>query len=150
MTPDAVFAACNSAALLAWILLAVTPRRQVVAGVVTGALVPLGFALVYAAVLLPRLGSSGGSFSTVDGVAALFADRWLLVAGWVHYLCFDLFLGSWQVRDAQRQGLPHLLVVPCLLLTFLFGPIGLGAYLALRLALRKRLSVAEAEAQAKG
>lgn len=144
MTPDAVFAACNTAALLAWLLLALTPGRRVVAGVVTGALVPLAFALVYAAVLLPRIGSSQGSFSTLDGVAALFGDRWLLVAGWVHYLCFDLFLGSWQVRDAQRRGMPHLAVVPCLILTFLFGPVGLGAYLVLRLALRKGLSVAEA------
>lgn len=39
---------------------------------------------------------------------------------------------SWEVRDSQRRGLPHLLVVPCLVLTFLFGPAGLVLYLALR------------------
>ena len=144
MTPDAVFGVCNTVALLMWLLLVVTPGRRVVAGVVTGALVPLLFAVVYVAILVPRMGSSDGSFSTLDGVAKLFSDRWLLVAGWVHYLAFDLFLGSWQVRDAQRRGIPHAAVVPCLILTFLFGPAGLGAYLLLRLALRRGLSVAEA------
>jgi ABA DEFICIENT 4-like len=36
------------------------------------------------------------------------------------------------VRDASRRGIPHLLVIPCLLLTFMFGPIGFMAYYALR------------------
>jgi hypothetical protein len=61
----------------------------------------------------------------------LFTDRWLVLAGWVHYLAFDLFIGSWQVRDARRNHVPFLLVLPCLVLTFLFGPIGLLLYLIL-------------------
>ena len=46
----------------------------------------------------------------------------------MHYLAFDLFIGSWEVRDARRHGVPHVLVIPCLLMTFLLGPIGLLAY----------------------
>jgi hypothetical protein len=56
----------------------------------------------------------------------------LAMAGWLHYLAFDLFIGAWEVRDAQRHGIPHLLVIPCLLLTFLLGPIGLLCYMAAR------------------
>ena len=59
----------------------------------------------------------------------LFENPWLLLAGWAHYLAFDLFIGGWEVRDAQRRGIPHLLVVPALVLTFLFGPAGLLLYL---------------------
>jgi hypothetical protein len=55
---------------------------------------------------------------------ALFDSRWLLLAGWVHYLCFDLLVGTWEVEDARARGIPHLVVVPCLVLTFLFGPAG--------------------------
>lgn len=40
------------------------------------------------------------------------------------------------MRAARRDGLPHLLVLPCLALTFLFGPAGLLLFLALRLARR--------------
>lgn len=60
----------------------------------------------------------------------------MLLAGWLHFLAFDLFVGAWQVRTARRDALPRLLVVPCLALTFLFGPAGLLAFLALRAALR--------------
>lgn len=79
------------------------------------------------------------SFSTLDSVYAIFQNPALLLAGWVHYLAFDLFIGSWEVRDARRIGIPHLLVVPCLIGTFLVGPIGLLLYLLLRFLLKKRI-----------
>ena len=36
------------------------------------------------------------------------------------------------MRDAQARGIPHALVMPALILTFLFGPAGLLYYLAVR------------------
>ena len=62
----------------------------------------------------------------------LFRNPWALLAGWTHYLAFDLFIGAWEVRDAQQRGVPHLLVVPALVLTFLLGPSGLLLYLTMR------------------
>jgi hypothetical protein len=56
----------------------------------------------------------------------------MLLAGWTHYLAFDLIVGSWEVRDARERGISHWLVVPCLALTFMFGPVGFLAYQALR------------------
>jgi hypothetical protein len=76
-------------------------------------------------------------------VAALFSVPAALLAGWIHYLAFDLFIGSWEVRDSQRLKISHWLVVPCLVLTFLFGPIGLALYLLLRAGLRKQFSAQE-------
>jgi ABA DEFICIENT 4-like len=76
-------------------------------------------------------------------VRLLFQDDYLLLAGWIHYLAFDLFIGGWEARDAKRLGLPHLLLVPCLVLTFLFGPVGLLAYFTLRAARRGRFAVTE-------
>ncbi len=51
-------------------------------------------------------GSKGGSGSLAE-VSMLFQDPWLLLAGWVHYLAFDLFIGSWEARDAARSGIPY-------------------------------------------
>ena len=62
----------------------------------------------------------------------------LLLAGWVHYLAFDLFVGSWEVEDARARGVSHWLVLPCLLCTFLAGPAGLGLYLLVRAGARLR------------
>jgi len=60
-----------------------------------------------------------------------------VIAGWLHYLVFDLFVGAWEVRDAQKRGINHWLVVPCLFFTLILGPVGLLLYIALRFATRK-------------
>ena len=70
---------------------------------------------------------------SLEQVSQLFQNRAILLAGWIHYGAFDLFVGYWETKDAQRLGIHHLLLVRCLLLTFLFGPAGLLAYLILRL-----------------
>ena len=46
----------------------------------------------------------------------------------MHYLAFDLFIGTWIARQAADAGIHHLWVLPCLALTFLFGPAGLLTY----------------------
>jgi hypothetical protein len=77
-------------------------------------------------------GETPGGFGSLDGVASLFTNRWMLLAGWIHYLAFDLFIGSWEVRDAKEKGINHLWVVPSLGLTFMFGPAGLVLYFLTR------------------
>ena len=72
----------------------------------------------------------------------------MLLAGWLHYLAFDLFVGSWEVRDSRRVGVHHLLVIPCLFLTLMMGPVGLLAYLVLRLAIGRQWTVDDAPIQA--
>jgi hypothetical protein len=99
---------------------------------VTGTIVPLFFAVVYVAIVATRLADAEGGFSTLEGVATLFTNRWLLVAGWVHYLAFDLLIGTWEARDARQRGVPHLLLVPCLFLTLMLGPAGWLLYLGVR------------------
>ena len=63
----------------------------------------------------------------------LFDSPGVALAGWVHYLAFDLLVGAWIVRTARSEGVAHLLVLPCLALTFLFGPAGFLAFNGLRL-----------------
>jgi hypothetical protein len=133
MNADELFRLCNSMALAGWLVLLVTGWSarvsRVVSSLVTGLLVPGLLSCVYLALILTHWGGHRGGFSSLTGVMLLFTDRWIVLAGWVHYLAFDLFIGSWQVRDARRNHVPFLAVVPCLVLTFLFGPIGLLLYL---------------------
>ena len=114
MTPEQLFSITSAVALLSWLLLVLLPGRAWVTRSVAGFAVPALFAAVYVALIATQWGSSQGGFSTLAAVAQLFANPWLLLAGWVHYLCFDLLIGCWEVRDARERGLPHLLVVPCL------------------------------------
>ena len=97
---------------------------------------------LYLVLIITHWGGHRGGFSSLSGVMLLFTDRWLVLAGSVHYLAFDLFIGSWPVRDARRNRVPFVLVVPCLVLTFLFGPIGLLLYLFLAGVASRRESLA--------
>jgi hypothetical protein len=141
MTADKIFSIASALAPLGWLLLIFAPRWKWTRRI-SALVIPLVFALLYVVILAGHWGQGGGSFGSLDGVAKLFGNRWVLLAGWIHYLAFDLFTGSWEVRDAQERGLPHWLVIPCLVLTFLFGPAGLLLYFTLR-ALRDKKPVGE-------
>jgi hypothetical protein len=132
MSAETLFTLLNSIALVAWLLIAIFPRRPLVVQTIAGAAIPAFFAVTYIVVIASAWGGSEGSFSSLQGVAALFANPWLLLAGWTHYLAFDLLVGVWEVRDSSARGMPHVMVLPCLLLTFLFGPAGWLLYLVLR------------------
>ena len=145
LTPSLLFSLANPLALVGWALLLLAPRWRFTKALVLSGAWPLLLAVAYAALItthyLDGHGSEGG-FGSLAQVATLFADPWALLAGWVHYLCFDLFTGAWEVRDAQQRGLPHWAVVPALLLTFLFGPVGLLLYFGVRTFFNQKQLVA--------
>ena len=132
MTANQIFSIVNPIAFLAWLLLIVLPGRRWVIDVVAGFAVPLLFAIVYTALVATNFFGSAGGFSSLPDVALLFNNPWLLLAGWTHYLAFDLLVGTWEARDARERGVPHVLLVPCLVLTFLFGPAGWLLYQGVR------------------
>ena len=135
LTPDSLFAVANPVALLGWALLVLAPRWRGTRAVVLSGALPLLLAATYAIVIAYQTAvhpAAGGGFGSLGEVAALFRQPWALLAGWVHYLCFDMWTGAWETRDAQRRGVPHWLLVPCLLLTFMFGPVGLLLYFGVR------------------
>jgi hypothetical protein len=134
LDPDTTFQFANALALLGWLALAVSPPVARWSGAVrrtTGLWLPLAFAVLYLALLAVHARGQGG-FGSLAQVRALFEVPGVLTAGWVHYLAFDLFVGSWIAGRAAQLGWPHLLTVPVLLLTFMFGPAGLLAYAVLR------------------
>ncbi|MEO8181827.1 MAG: ABA4-like family protein, partial [Deltaproteobacteria bacterium] len=110
------------------------------AEVVCGWVIPALLASLYLAIIAMTWSGHQGGFSSLHEVAQLFENPWLLLAGWVHYLAFDLLVGGWIVRDARARGIRHLFVLPSLMLTFLFGPAGWLSYLALRAGLRRHVS----------
>jgi hypothetical protein len=63
----------------------------------------------------------------------VFSSQGKLLGGWLHYLAFDLFVGRWMIDDALELKRSRWVVLPCLLFTFLCGPVGLLLYFALRI-----------------
>jgi hypothetical protein len=129
-----------------WILLVVAPRARLTTHLVHYGALPVVLAVAYGLLLFtePTVDPAANMLS-LGGVMAIFDQPQTVVAAWLHYLIFDLFVGAWEVRDARRRGIPHLQVVPCLVLTFLFGPLGLAAYMLLRLFRGKGLALSESD-----
>ena len=139
---DALFSLASTLVLPVWLALAVAPTHrwtQWAAALVVPALLAVAYVGVFALTIIEPSGVGGG-FGSLDEVAALFSDRRSLLAGWIHYLAFDLFVGAWEARDAERSGVPRWALVPCLVLTFMLGPAGLLFYLAARAVARRRLA----------
>jgi hypothetical protein len=137
MPAEAVFSAANTLALAGWIVLLAAPRRRWAHWHVAGLAIPVALALLYAVLLAMHAPGAEGGFSTLAGVRALFARDGVLLAGWVHYLAFDLFIGAWMCRRATAENLAWWQFMPALPPTFLTGPAGLLVFLGLR-AVRRR------------
>lgn len=137
MTAEQIFPIANLVAMLCWIVLAVLPNRRWVTGVLTGLAAPALFAVAYIAIVVAVFPGAEGSFSTLAGVSALFANPWMLLAGWLHYLAFDLLIGTWEARDSVERGVPRWILIPCLFLTFMFGPTGWLIYIGARLSFQR-------------
>ena len=129
------YLAANLAALTGWIALiaaAVAPGARRWAWPYAGILLPAALAVGYVALLFAYWSDSTGGFGSLAGVRAVFDVPGLLLAGWLHYLVFDLVAGAWIARRGAADGLPPAAIVLCLVVTGLFSPIGLLVFLALR------------------
>jgi hypothetical protein len=144
MDPHLLYLVATYGIIPVWLLLAVAPHAWLTMRIVHSAAAPLFLSAAYALLLFTdAAGDERSHMLTLDGVMAIFDRPQVVVAAWIHYLVFDLFVGAWEVRDARRRGIRHALVVPCLLLTFVFGPLGLSAYLLLRIATGRGATLVE-------
>lgn len=137
MNPEQIFSMANTIALIAWALLIIAPRWFLTEKIVFSGAISLFLSAAYLVLIVAFFGNAEGGFGSLAGVMQLFTNEWAVLAGWIHYLAFDLFVGVWEVRDARAKNISHWLVIPCLILTFMLGPIGLLLYSVLRLFLAK-------------
>lgn len=138
MSAESLFQIVNFVALAGWGLLVFLPKWRGTRWIVVSALLPLLLAVAYLTLLFLYIGNADGGFGSLAEVSKLFRNDHLLLAGWIHYLAFDLFVGAWELSNAQKSGVPHPALVPCLALTFLFGPVGLLLYSIVRAVYTQR------------
>jgi len=136
MQPEQIFSICGALAMLGWAGLILAPRWHVTRDWIAPTVIPLLIGICYAWLMVANFSRTpaDGGFDSLASVAALFSVPELLLAGWIHYLAFDLFVGAWEVKDGQEANVPHLLLIPGLLLTFMAGPAGLLVHWVVKLA----------------
>ena len=138
MDLEQIFSICGMIAMLGWVGLILAPRWSITRDWYAPVVAPLVIGVVYVTLMLTYIDQApaDGGFGSLAAVASLFTVHELLLAGWIHYLAFDLFVGAWEVKDAQDNNIHHLLIIPCLLATFMAGPGGLLLYWIIKLAVQ--------------
>lgn len=129
-----LFQLASIIALVGWLAIVVLPGWSYTVTValnMVAALAVLYLYLLFAKI--PGIEKTRGSFSSLGGVIALFKSPKVVLAGWVHFLAFDLMVALYIRADAPLHGIQHLWLIPIYLLTLMFGPAGLLAYFGLRL-----------------
>ncbi len=138
MNADQLFSIANAAVLPGWAALAFLPLWKGADRFVVGVVVTL-LALLYICLLAASFHPTDfRAFGTLDGISGLFQKKLVLLAGWVHYLAFDLLTGLFIVRNARTHKVPHLLALGCAFGAFMMGPAGLLLYLIIRLIRTKK------------
>lgn len=141
MSWDAIFGYANLWAMLCWAVLAFAPKREIIipylfyAGCGLLAFVYAGLIIALMSGLISDGGPSGGpgaDFTTLAGIMAIFDSPGGATIGWIHYLAFDLFVGIWAARNADRRAIGRIAQVPILFFILMVGPLGLVLYLILR------------------
>lgn len=135
MSWDDAFGLSNMLAMAGWAILFLAPRRKALLAL-AGIGIPLVLSAAYALIMMQHFFAAGGGFSDIASVRTLMASDPLLVAGWQHYLAYDLFMGAWIARRLDAAEIGRVLQWPILAACFMAGPAGFLMGLAFEGALR--------------
>lgn len=139
MTPTTVFSIANLLVVPMWILMIILPKWKVTKFLMEYKVIPLLLALIYAVYIIQSLLTGGMmDFGSLASVMALFTEETAVLAGWIHYLAFDLLVGMWILEQNKKMGIHQALLAVCLLGTFMFGPIGFLLFMIMKSLKTKR------------
>ncbi len=133
MTPSEVFSIASYMAMPMWLLMIVLPKWKATRFLIDYKIIPLLLSLLYAIYIYFAIQISGGmDFGSLSSVMALFTEENAVLAGWVHYLAFDLLVGMWMIDQNQKLGIHPVIMAPILFATFMLGPIGFLLFMIVR------------------
>jgi len=129
---ELVFSIAGMMAMIGWLVLLFSPFMPQWSDRIAGYLIPVVLAFGYTVIMLFFPTQNSGGFGSFAEVTQLFTSSNALMAGWIHFLAFDLVVGAWICREARKQAIKFWMVVPCLPVTFMFGPAGFLLFSAVR------------------
>jgi len=133
MSPSEVFSIVNLLAMPMWILMIIVPNWKVTRFLVDYKIIPILLSIIYAFYIVSSiLGGSAMDFGSLESVMQLFTVENAVLAGWVHYLAFDLLVGMWMLDENRTLKIHPILMAPCLLGAFMLGPVGFLLFMGLR------------------
>ena len=139
MTPSEVFSIANILVFPMWILMIVFPKWQATRFLIDFKVIPIILSLLYAFYIISSI-IEGPSmdFGSLQAVMQLFTVEDAVLGGWLHYLAFDLLVGMWMLDENKTLQIHPLIMAPCLLGTFMMGPIGFLVFMGLRTFVKRK------------
>lgn len=128
MNLEILFSVAGLLSMAGWLFLLASPFIPRWSDKIAGFIIPLILSVGYVILIVFFPSGGDGGFGSLAEVVELFSQQNAVMAGWIHFLAFDLLVGAWICRTARREGVNFWLVIPCLPLTFLFGPAGFLAF----------------------
>ena len=133
MTPAEVFPIGGLSAMPMWALMILFPNWKLTRLLIDYKVVPIFIAIIYVIYITLTMSADGlADFGSFASVKELFTQDNAILAGWMHYICFDLLVGMWMVNQNRDIKIHQLLMAPCLFFTFMFGPVGFLLFMIIK------------------
>ncbi len=140
MTPTQVFSIAGLITTLMWILMIFLPKWKVTKYLINFKIIPLILSFIYAIYIFLSIKINGmPDFGSLTSVMKLFTKENAVLAGWIHYLAFDLIIGMWMLNASKKLNIHQLIIAPCLFLTFMFGPIGFLLFFIIKITKQNKI-----------
>jgi len=137
-TLSSVFTFQSRLVMVGWLALVCLPFWEYMPATVMAIVLVISATYAYFILFGRRFDDKGArqpnfkDFASLSGVVKMFANRRAALAGWLHYLAFDLLIGLFIVLDSQQHDISHFMVLPILFFALMIGPAGLVAYFIFR------------------
>lgn len=137
MEPGVLFQVANTAVLPFWLMLGLMPRHPLTGALVRSGAVSCVIGAFYIISLMQGEGVNPAGFATLEGVRSIFQNDWYLLAGWLHYLAFDLYVGATIAGHYAQNGGSRIMLGFELFFTLMLGPVGLLMHKTRQAVLRR-------------
>ena len=127
---EILFNICNTLMILVWGFILFAPNISFSKQLIAFPWVPIGISFFYTYFLIISGGISEADLTSILGITTLFqnATTESAAAGWLHYLAFDFWVGTWIIRHSQKHFIRHWMIILPLIFTFMLGPVGVLIY----------------------
>jgi len=148
LTFENIYLFANWGVLPFWLMLVFIPNHSITKNFCHSILAPLLLAIAY--VFVARQIILDGNilegfklYIGLDGLEEIYSNDSLRLVFWLHFLAISLFIGSWIARDCQRYMVPKILSIPCIIITYFAGPVGIVVYWFIRIFYSKKINLNE-------
>lgn len=124
MTAAFSYKIVNFIAMFGWLLLIFFPTANLTKSIVRSGVLSILLSIIYIICLFLayEVWVPGSGYATLQSVRLMFTNEWALLAGWSHYLAFDLLIGVLTLKKlVERKFVIRAL---CLFGIFVLGPLG--------------------------